>query len=159
MLIFILYVATIKMLKMKVTKLTERIKSDDCSGQFYWVDSVLVKALREGHWLLISNANFCRYVRVYVCRDCFCMFACICTCAFALLVHISCILCFYLCSASVLDRLNAVLEPGGVLTLDEKGAANGGGIPFIKPHPSFRWDKIVFMYTRLLPWATIVEMD
>ena len=43
----------------------------------------------------------------------------------------------FLCSASVLDRLNAVLEPGGVLTLDEKGA-DGNGIPSIKPHPSFR---------------------
>ena len=41
-------------------------------------------------------------------------------------------------SASVLDRLNAVLEPGGVLTLDEKGA-DGNNIPFIKPHPSFRY--------------------
>ena len=40
-------------------------------------------------------------------------------------------------SASVLDRLNAVLEPGGVLTLDEKGA-DGDVIPSIKPHPSFR---------------------
>ena len=30
--------------------------------QFEWVDSVLVKALEYGHWLLISHANFCRYV-------------------------------------------------------------------------------------------------
>ena len=28
--------------------------------QFEWVDSVLVKALECGHWLLISHANFCR---------------------------------------------------------------------------------------------------
>ena len=58
--IFSLCVADVKGFKKKLRKLTERIKSDDCSGQFHWVDSVLVKALREGHWLLISNANFCR---------------------------------------------------------------------------------------------------
>ena len=28
--------------------------------QFEWVDSPLVSALREGHWLIVSNANFCR---------------------------------------------------------------------------------------------------
>ena len=31
------------------------------SGRFEWIDSVLVMALRRGHWLLISHANFCRY--------------------------------------------------------------------------------------------------
>ena len=30
--------------------------------QFEWVDSTLVTALKEGHWLVVSNANFCRYV-------------------------------------------------------------------------------------------------
>ena len=29
-------------------------------GQFEWIDSVLVKALEQGHWLLIDNVNFCR---------------------------------------------------------------------------------------------------
>ena len=58
--IFCLCLADVKVFKKKLRKLTERVKSDDCSGQFHWVDSVLVKALREGHWLLISNANFCR---------------------------------------------------------------------------------------------------
>ncbi|GFQ86921.1 midasin [Trichonephila clavata] len=28
-------------------------------GQFEWIDSVLVTAVAEGHWLLIDNANFC----------------------------------------------------------------------------------------------------
>ena len=41
-------------------------------------------------------------------------------------------------SPSVLDRLNALLEPGGVLTVDERGAIDGE-IPVIKPHPSFRY--------------------
>lgn len=30
------------------------------SGQFEWVDGQLVKALKNGHWLLIDNVNFCR---------------------------------------------------------------------------------------------------
>lgn len=42
-------------------------------------------------------------------------------------------------SPSVLDRLNALLEPGGVLTIDERGAIDGQ-IPFIKPHPNFRFN-------------------
>jgi len=46
-------------------------------------------------------------------------------------------LCVAVYSPSVLDRLNAVLEPGGVLTLDEMGS-DGDHVPYIKPHPSFR---------------------
>ncbi|XP_069109146.1 midasin-like [Argopecten irradians] len=41
------------------------------------------------------------------------------------------------CSASVLDRLNALLEPNGVLTINERGVIDGA-IPSIKPHPNFR---------------------
>ena len=136
-------IADVKTFKKKLARLSERIRSDDCSGQFYWVDSVLVKALREGHWLLISNANFCRYTcthihthtrtqarthmhQIYVYRSC------------EVVLYFVCIQFCYLCSASVLDRLNAVLEPGGVLTLDEKGA-DGDSIPSIKAHPSFRY--------------------
>lgn len=33
-------------------------------GVFDWVDSTLVKALKQGDWLLIENANFCRYAGV-----------------------------------------------------------------------------------------------
>lgn len=42
-----------------------------------------------------------------------------------------------LCSASVLDRLNGLLEPNGELILNEQGFTSGT-IPRIKPHPSFR---------------------
>ena len=31
------------------------------SGQFEWVDSLLVQAIKEGYWMLLSHANFCRY--------------------------------------------------------------------------------------------------
>ncbi|XP_054617732.1 midasin isoform X2 [Dunckerocampus dactyliophorus] len=41
------------------------------------------------------------------------------------------------CSASVLDRLNALLEPGGSLTINERGIIDGS-TPKITPHPNFR---------------------
>ncbi|XP_043542624.1 midasin isoform X1 [Chiloscyllium plagiosum] len=41
------------------------------------------------------------------------------------------------CSPSVLDRLNALLEPGGVLTISERGVIDGT-TPTIVPHPNFR---------------------
>ncbi|OWK63460.1 Midasin [Lonchura striata] len=41
------------------------------------------------------------------------------------------------CNPSVLDRLNALLEPGGVLTMSERGVIDGT-IPTIAPHPNFR---------------------
>ncbi|KAK3603576.1 hypothetical protein CHS0354_028005 [Potamilus streckersoni] len=68
-------------------------------GMFEWVDSVLVKALKSGDWLLIDNVNFC--------------------------------------SPSVLDRLNSLLEPNGVLTINERGIIDGK-IPTITPHHDFR---------------------
>uniref|UniRef100_A0A3Q3KQB7 Midasin n=1 Tax=Mastacembelus armatus TaxID=205130 RepID=A0A3Q3KQB7_9TELE len=41
------------------------------------------------------------------------------------------------CSASVLDRLNALLEPSGFLTINERGVIDGK-TPQITPHPNFR---------------------
>ncbi|XP_066110370.1 midasin isoform X3 [Saccopteryx bilineata] len=41
------------------------------------------------------------------------------------------------CNPSVLDRLNALLEPGGVLTVSERGMIDGS-TPTIAPHPNFR---------------------
>lgn len=42
------------------------------------------------------------------------------------------------CSPSVLDRLNALLEPGGSLTINERGVIDGA-TPSITPHPNFRY--------------------
>uniref|UniRef100_A0A224YTK3 Midasin n=1 Tax=Rhipicephalus zambeziensis TaxID=60191 RepID=A0A224YTK3_9ACAR len=42
-----------------------------------------------------------------------------------------------LCAASVLDRLNGLLEPGGVLPLTEQGVV-GEALRIIRPHPDFR---------------------
>ncbi|XP_012709437.2 midasin isoform X1 [Fundulus heteroclitus] len=41
------------------------------------------------------------------------------------------------CSASVLDRLNALLEPNGSLSINEHGMIDGK-TPIITPHPNFR---------------------
>ncbi|CAH2265457.1 jg10052, partial [Pararge aegeria aegeria] len=78
-------------LQNKVSALT----SVNAGGKFEWVDSLLVKTLIEGSWLLLDNVN--------------------------------------LTSAAVLDRLNGLLEPNGVLSISERG-----GISEIKPHPNFR---------------------
>lgn len=40
-------------------------------------------------------------------------------------------------SASVLDRLNSLLEPNGSLTITERGVIDGQSVT-IKPHPNFR---------------------
>lgn len=42
-----------------------------------------------------------------------------------------------LVNPTVLDRLNGLLEPGGVLQLDEAGGGPGGG-RVVVPHPGFR---------------------
>ena len=85
----------------KVVQQANRVagSSSSSGGCFEWVDSLLVKALRQGHWLLVDNVN--------------------------------------LCSASVLDRLNGLLEPGGHLALSERGVIDGH-IPVVVPHPQFR---------------------
>jgi len=79
--------------------LRAELTSTNTAGQFEWIDGPLVRALKEGHWLLLDNAN--------------------------------------LCSPSVLDRLNSLCEPSGVLTLNERGLVDGT-TPVIDPHPNFR---------------------
>ena len=37
----------------------------------------------------------------------------------------------------MLDRLNALLEPNGVLSINERGVIDGN-VPTVKPHPEFR---------------------
>ncbi|XP_060024167.1 midasin [Lagenorhynchus albirostris] len=79
-------------------KLMQSASGRSC-GTFEWVDSMLVRALKSGDWLLMDNVNFC--------------------------------------NPSVLDRLNALLEPGGVLTVSERGIIDGSA-PTITPNPNFR---------------------
>ncbi|TAQ87529.1 hypothetical protein B7494_g4151 [Chlorociboria aeruginascens] len=69
------------------------------SARFEWVDGILVKALEEGKWLVLDNAN--------------------------------------LCSASVLDRLNSLLEPNGFLSINEHCGPDGEP-KIVKPHTDFR---------------------
>ncbi|KAK9359479.1 hypothetical protein V1504DRAFT_208869 [Lipomyces starkeyi] len=68
-------------------------------AMFEWFDGILVRAVEEGHWLVLDNAN--------------------------------------LCGPSVLDRLNSLLEPNGVLVINEHGLENGQ-LKILKPHPNFR---------------------
>lgn len=42
------------------------------------------------------------------------------------------------CNPTVLDRLNSVLEPGGVLAVNERGMEADGQIKSVRPHPNFR---------------------
>ena len=41
------------------------------------------------------------------------------------------------CNPAVLDRLNGLLEPNGVLYLSEKGVVNGK-VECVRPHANFR---------------------
>ena len=44
----------------KVVQQSNRVAGISTSGGcFEWVDSLLVKALRHGHWLLVDNVNLC----------------------------------------------------------------------------------------------------
>lgn len=72
---------------------------DDNRGRFEWTDGILVKALHQGQWLVLDNAN--------------------------------------LCPSSILDRLNSLLEPNGLLMVNEHLSPDGSA-HVVKPHPSFR---------------------
>jgi midasin len=70
------------------------------AGRFEWVDGSLTRAIQQGSWVLLDNAN--------------------------------------LVNPTVLDRLNGLLEPHGVLQLDEAGGGGSGGGRVVVPHPNFR---------------------
>lgn len=76
-----------------------RQSSEDNRARFEWVDGLLVKALKQGQWLVLDNAN--------------------------------------LCSSSILDRLNALLEPNGFLSVNEHRTPDGHA-DIVKPHRNFR---------------------
>lgn len=59
---FVVLFSDMESILLKVTALCNKIETCDVSGQFEWVDSILVKAVKYGHWLMISHANFCRLV-------------------------------------------------------------------------------------------------
>ncbi|OLL27013.1 Midasin [Neolecta irregularis DAH-3] len=66
---------------------------------FEWLDGILLRAVEQGKWLVLDNAN--------------------------------------LCSSSVLDRLNSLLEPKGYLTVNERNEADGQP-RVVVPHKNFR---------------------
>ncbi|KAK9476971.1 hypothetical protein V1514DRAFT_353785 [Lipomyces japonicus] len=69
------------------------------AAMFEWFDGILIRAVEEGYWLVLDNAN--------------------------------------LCGPSVLDRLNSLLEPNGVLVINERGLEDGK-LKILKPHKNFR---------------------
>lgn len=71
----------------------------DTIARFEWLDGMLIKAVEEGKWLILDNAN--------------------------------------LCSPSVLDRLNSLLERNGLLIINEHSSSNGDP-KLARPHPDFR---------------------
>lgn len=88
---------------LKLENLSRIVRQESClnaGGKFEWVDSLLVKCLQEGSWLLVDQVNFC--------------------------------------SPALLDRLNGLLEPNGVLTIGERGTEADGNIVTIRPHENFR---------------------
>ena len=82
----------------------EVVLYDEKETTIRWQDGPLLKALREGRWLVLDNAN--------------------------------------LCSPSVLDRLNPLLEPGGRLLVNEAGGGENQQSDaqhlIISPHKNFR---------------------
>ncbi|EDV22987.1 uncharacterized protein TRIADDRAFT_27999, partial [Trichoplax adhaerens] len=82
----------------KVKKMYQQ-HANKLGGQFEWIESIVVEAMKNGYWLLIDNASFC--------------------------------------NASVLDRLNPLLEPNGSLVITERGMLDGS-LENVRPHPNFR---------------------
>ena len=76
-----------------------QVSTLDNRARFEWTDGILVKALQDGKWLVLDNAN--------------------------------------LCSPSVLDRLNSLLEPHGFLSVNEHRNPDGSAQTIV-PHPNFR---------------------
>ena len=73
--------------------------------------------------------------------------------------------CLFNCSPSVLDRLNCLLEPGGYLSIDERGVV-GDSVPIVYPHPEFRYSPVYDLKLRyscilwvgsFLPWTHFME--
>ena len=75
------------------------LASQGSKPRFEWVDGTLIRALQNGQWLILEDAN--------------------------------------LCSSSVLDRLNSLLEPNGVLNVNEHRFPDGTS-KVIRPHGDFR---------------------
>uniref|UniRef100_A0A2P2MUR9 Midasin AAA lid domain-containing protein n=1 Tax=Rhizophora mucronata TaxID=61149 RepID=A0A2P2MUR9_RHIMU len=74
-------------------------KKEPFSAKFEWVSGLLIKAIENGEWLVLENAN--------------------------------------LCNPTVLDRINSLVEPGGSITINERGIVDGSPM-VILPHPNFR---------------------
>ena len=58
------FVGEIHVIEARLGRVRRQLEKDNGTnegGRFEWIDSILVKALQDGHWLLIDNVNFCRF--------------------------------------------------------------------------------------------------
>lgn len=89
-------------------------------GKFEWIDSILVKVCL---FLIFKKCQF--FIKKIFSQS-------LIEGNWLLIDNVN------LCSPAVLDRLNGLLEPNGVLELGEKGICVDGQITTIKPHKDFR---------------------
>ncbi|KAJ4836844.1 hypothetical protein Tsubulata_018473 [Turnera subulata] len=82
-----------------ISNLQEGQHGTSFSAKFEWVTGLLIKAIENGEWIVLENAN--------------------------------------LCSPTVLDRINSLVETSGSITVNECGIVDGGPV-VLHPHPNFR---------------------
>ncbi len=59
----ILLIDDLAQIRTKIDAVEQQVQKDGSTnqgGKFEWIDSILVKCLQDGNWLLIDNVNFCR---------------------------------------------------------------------------------------------------
>lgn len=100
------------------------------SGRFEWVDGALLRAIENGDWVLLENANMCNPTVLDRLNP-----------LLGMSVIDACEVCRLDSDSSWLPESIAmfsfVSEPGGKLYLNECGSA-GGNVRVILPHPRFR---------------------
>ncbi|XP_052872862.1 midasin [Anopheles cruzii] len=89
----------------KLDLLSRHVQTLNTGGHFEWVDSKIVKCIRNGQHICLEHVN--------------------------------------LCSSAVLDRLNPVFEPNGVLLISEKGSLTSpdgeeGSTEIVRRHHHFQ---------------------
>lgn len=115
-------------LLLTVMKLGENYSTSQDSAKFEWVTGQLLKAIENGEWIVLENANLCNpTVR-------------------SILLFLSCYILFIGCTSvtsvfsdlmQVLDRINSLVEQSGSITVNECGTVDGKPV-VLHPHPQFR---------------------
>ncbi|KAJ8774196.1 hypothetical protein K2173_009627 [Erythroxylum novogranatense] len=82
-----------------ILKLQVDQQKQSVPAKFEWVTGSLIKAIENGEWVVLKNAN--------------------------------------LCSPTVLDRINSLVESSGSITINERGIVDGAPM-VVHPHSNFR---------------------